>query len=161
MGRRGPAPTPTAILKLRGSPRATRRDRKDEPPGPPGRPDRPVWLDDQAREMWDHLVPLLEVMRVLTRIDGNALARYCRLWARWRKAESFIDSKGEMYPLKDNQGGVKCFVQWPQVGIANKLAQQLTRLEQEFGMTPAARARVHVEQRSQLPPSRKSRFFAQ
>ena len=110
--------------------------------------------------MWDHLVPLLEVMGVLTRIDGNALARYCRLWVRWRKAEAFIDDKGEIYPLKDNQGGVKCFVQWPHVSIAGKLAQQLTRLEQEFGMTPAARARVQVEQRSRLPVTGKSRFFA-
>jgi hypothetical protein len=36
-------------------------------------------------------------MGVLSRIDGNALARYCRLWSRWRKAEAFIDKNGKMY----------------------------------------------------------------
>ena len=49
-----------------------------------------------------------------------------------------------MYPHKDESGKVKCFQQWPQVAIANKLAIQLTRLEQEFGMTPSARTRIQV-----------------
>ncbi len=49
-----------------------------------------------------------------------------------------------MYPLKDEAGQTKCFQQWPQVAIAHKLALQLTRLEQEFGMTPSARTRIPV-----------------
>ena len=49
-----------------------------------------------------------------------------------------------MNPLKDESGRVKYMQQWPQVAIANKLAQQLTRLEQEFGMTPSARSRIQV-----------------
>ncbi len=47
-----------------------------------------------------------------------------------------------MYPLKDDAGQPKSFQPWPQVSIANKLAQQLTRLEQEFGMTPSTRSRL-------------------
>ncbi len=71
-----------------------------------------------------------------------------------------MDEKGEMYTLRDNEGNVKCCQQWPQVAIANRLAQQLTRLEQEFGMTPSARARLQVAPR-QVEPARndKSRFF--
>jgi P27 family predicted phage terminase small subunit len=144
MGRRGPAPTPTAILKLRGSPLATKRRNLREPKGPPGRPRCPDWLDEDAKAAWRHLIPQLDSMGVLTRIDGNALARYCRLWSRWRKAEAFLDKNGEMYPLKDEAGKVKCFQPFPQVSIANKLAQQLTRLEQEFGMTPSARTRIQL-----------------
>jgi P27 family predicted phage terminase small subunit len=87
---------------------------------------------------------MLEQMQVLTRIDVNALARYCRLWSRWRKAEKFIEEKGEVYTLKDEKGNVRCVQPFTQVAIANKLAQQLTRLEQEFGMTPSARTRIQV-----------------
>ena len=159
MGRRGPAPTPTPILKLRGSTLVSKRRQKNEAQGPAGAPDQPDWLDDEARKMWDHLLPMLEGMGVLTRIDGNALARYCRLWSRWRKAEAFIDGKGEMYPLKGDKGGVKCFMQWPQVAIAAKLAQQLTRLEQEFGMTPSARTRIQLAPNAQGTSRGKSRFF--
>lgn len=158
MGRRGPAPTPTDILKLRGSTLVTKRRQAHEVRGPDGTPDSPDWLDDAGRDVWDQLVPLLESMGVLTRIDGHALGRYCRLWTRWRKAEGFIDQHGEMYPLKDEAGRVKCMQQWPQVAIASKLAQQLTRLEQEFGMTPSARTRIQVAGQTETPDA-KSRFF--
>jgi len=116
-----------------------------EPKGPAGDPTCPSWLDADAKRAWRQLVPMLRAMNVLTRIDGNALARYCRTWSRWRKAEAFIDEHGEMYPLKDESGRVKYMQQWPQVAISHKLAQQLTRLEQEFGMTPSARSRIQLD----------------
>ena len=159
MGRRGPPPTPTESLKLRGSTLVTKRRRRNEAKGPSGIPSCPDWLDGDGEAMWKTLVPQLEGMGVLTEIDRNALSRYCRLWSRWRNAESFIDQHGEMYPLKDDSGKVKYMQQWPQVAIANKLAQQLTRLEQEFGMTPSARSRIQIERRREADPGGKSRFF--
>ena len=162
MGRRGPAPTPTEILKLRGSTLVTKRRDQSEAKVPKGKPRCPDWLDKDAKTMWRHLVPLLDAMGVLTRLDGNALARYCRLWSRWRKAEAFIDKNGEMFPIRQDDGQVKYFGQWPQVAIANKLAQQLTRLEAEFGMTPSARTRIHVTHRprERADPTGKAQFFA-
>lgn len=159
MGKRGPKPTPTAILKLRGSTLVTRAREAGEVQGPAGTPDRPDWLDAEAKAAWDHLVPLLTSMGVLTRIDGNALARYCRLWSRWREVESFIDQHGTMYPIKDEAGNPRCFQQWPQVAVAGRLAQQLAQLEQEFGMTPSSRTRLG---HSVVDPAvnRKDRFFA-
>jgi len=160
MGKRGPKPTPTAILQLRGSTLVTQERRDKEVQGPSGSPDQPDWLDDGAVQAWNYLVPLLSQMGVLTRIDGHALARYCRLWSRWRQAEDFLTKHGEMYPLKDDDGKPKCFQPWPQVAIANKLAQQLTRLEQEFGMTPSARSRIQLHPVPCGEPSRaKTRFF--
>ena len=65
-----------------------------------------------------------------------------------------------MYPLRDDKGNLKCFVQWPQVAIAHKLAQQLTRFEQEFGMTPSARTRIHVHVTVETEEdARKARFL--
>lgn len=161
MGRRGPAPTPTNVLKLRGSTLVTQRRLQNEVKGPTGNPECPDWLDEDGKAMWEKLVPQLSAMGILTKVDGNALGRYCRLWARWRKAEDFITERGEMYPLKDDQGNVKCFQQWPQVAIAHKLSQQLTKLEAEFGMTPSARARIQLNN-SPATESRshdKGRFF--
>ncbi len=159
MGRRGPAPTPTEVLKLRGSTLVTKRREQSEAKGPVGKPRGPDWLDKDGKAMWRHLVPLLDAMGVLTRVDGNALARYCRLWSRWRKAEAFIDEKGEMYPLRDEKGQVKYFQQWPQVAIAHKLALQLSRLEQELGMTPAARSRIRIEKKNDKPRTAAARHF--
>ena len=159
MGRRGPAPTPTHILKLRGSPRANRR--RNEPKPTLERPSCPSWIDDDAKRAWRHLIPLLEDMRVLTRIDRNALTRYCQFWSRWKKAEQFIQQHGESYPLKDDQGRIKCLQAFPQVATAHKLAAQLTRLEQEFGMTPSARTHIQASTRAQpyVSDPAKVRFF--
>lgn len=159
MGRRGPPPTPTPILRLRGSKLVYQRDKQTEAKGSPGVPDCPDWLDEDGKAAWEQLVPQLQSMGVLTRIDGNALARYCKLWARWRKAEAFIDQHGEVYPLKDEKGKVKYLAQFPQVNIAANLAQQLTRLEQEFGLTPSARTRIHVSPPQTTPVRDLSRFF--
>ncbi len=100
-------------------------------------------------------------MRVLARIDGNALARYCQLWARWKKAELFVQKHGDTYPLKDESGRIKCLMPFPQVAIAHKLAAQLTRLEQEFGMTPSARTRISVPVAPRVRDPEKARFFEQ
>jgi P27 family predicted phage terminase small subunit len=145
MGRRGPRPTPTSVLRARGSRRAN--DRKSEPVVPPGRPECPDWLDPEAKQVWAQLVPILEEMAVLTKADLNPLARYCQLFIRWKRAELFIQQYGETYPVKSARGQVKCFFAWPQVGIAHKLSQALTRLEQEFGLSPSARTHVEVDRR--------------
>jgi P27 family predicted phage terminase small subunit len=142
MGRRGPPPTPTKILEMRGSRRANKREGEPDPPA--GRPRCPSWLDAEAKACWRQLVPDLEAMGILGRIDQKPLARYCQLWARWRRAEEFIQKHGEAYPLKDERGQVKCLVQFPQVAIAHKLSLALSRIEAEYGMTPSARARINV-----------------
>lgn len=163
MGRRGPAPTPSAVLKLRG----TYRQGQDfnEPRPPPAPPDPPDWLDEPAREVWAQLAPQLKASGLLTILDVHTLARYCQTWVRWRSVEEFIARHGSVYPIKDEKGRTRCLQQFPQVSIANKLSVQLTRMEAEFGMTPSARGRIHVDP-SRIPGEpeeeamRNSPFFA-
>ena len=81
------------------------------------------------------------------------------LWARRRKPVAFIDQHGEVYRLKDMRGKVKYLAQFPQVNIAAHLAQQRARLEQEFGLTPSARTRIHVSPSQPTPVRDLSRFF--
>ncbi|HEX5690519.1 MAG TPA: phage terminase small subunit P27 family, partial [Roseiflexaceae bacterium] len=149
MGSRGPAPTPSSILKLRGSFRADRSH--DELIPPEGEPDCPDWLDEEAKAAWTQLSPLLKPMGVLTKVDGNALSRYCQLWARWKKAELFIQKHGDTYPIKDDSGKIKCLMPFPQVAIAHKLAALLGRLEAEFGLTPSARSRITLPVGTRVP----------
>ena len=47
MGKRGPKPTPTAVLKLRGSTLVSKRREALEVQGPEGVPDCPDWLTGQ------------------------------------------------------------------------------------------------------------------
>ena len=155
MGRRGPAPTPTQKLALAGSWRANRNKAEPQPEAPSATP--PEWVSEDAKACWAEVAPQLERMGVLKRIDENALARYCQLWARWKAAELFIARHGETFHIKNDDGSVRYIQELPQVAIVSKLSQQLTRLEQEFGMTPSARTRIEVD----MPPAvtDKSRFF--
>ena len=143
MGARGPAPTPTAILSMRGSARAAGRG--DEVQGPPGSPDPPGWLSESATDVWHELVPMLMQMGVLSKVDGNALARYCEIWIRWRRAAEFLASvPSEFYEVRTLASGKKELKPLPMVAIADTLSTQLLRLEQQFGMTPSARVGLEV-----------------
>lgn len=151
MGKRGPSKTPTVILEQRGSWRAKERA-ANEPKPAANMPDKPDWLTDDAGIAWDRIAPALQKLGLLTEIDGNVLARYVTLWSRWRAASDFIARNGEYYPIyqsdkagqhaldKNGNKILKYMAQFPQVGIVNKLGAALLRIEQEFGMTPSARA---------------------
>ncbi len=157
MGHRGGPPAPTNSLERRGSGRAGRNP--GEPTPDRARPRCPTWLDACAKAAWKHLVPQLGRMGVLTKIDGNALARYCQLWSRWRKAEEFIRDHGDSYLAKDSEGKVKGLKCYPQVRMANQLAEQLLRLESHFGMTPSARSRIEVPQQDAQDAQDKRRYL--
>ena len=142
MGKRGPAPTPSAILKLRGSWRADAN--KAEPKPKAGRPKCPAWLDAYGKAAWKQLVPQLDEMGVLAKIDAQALTLLCQTWAKWRRAEEMIQKHGEVYPIKTDAGEVKYLQQSPYVAIARAAGEQLARMYREFGMTPSARSRIEV-----------------
>lgn len=143
MAKPGPKRTPSKILKMRGSHRAKRAVQEPEPdqliPDPP----RP--LKGPALQMWNTLSVQLDAMKVITVADGNALHRYCVIWARWARltdklaleeADEFYESVGDK--------GQKIIKEHPQVKICAKYADQLLRLEQEFGLTPSARSGLQV-----------------
>ena len=142
MGSRGPAPTPSRVLALHGSWRA-RLDR-DEPTPEPGEPDLPDWLDEDAKAAWREVAPGLDAMGVLGKVDGHALAVYCTLFSRWRKAEAFLAAHGDSLVVKDASGRAVGIRLYPQVKLANQLAEVVARMAREFGLTPSARTRVRV-----------------
>ncbi len=83
-------------------------------------------------------------MGVLTVVDGDAAAIYAQTFSRWRAAEEFLAKHGEVYPIRDTNGQIKCMQQFPQVSIARNLLLVLRAYQQEFGLTPAARSRISL-----------------
>ena len=157
MGSRGPQPTPTKILKMRGSWRA--KINPDEPQPQAKKPTRPKWLNAEAVKVWVNLTRKLFRMGVLTDVDGNALARYCMLFARWRTCEEFLEKHGQTRVVKDDSGKAVDIKTFPQVTIAGSLADQLLRLEQQFGLTPSARARLRTLPETEKKQNGKSQYF--
>lgn len=146
MGKRGPAPKPKKVLEMRGSWRAKRNPKAPEPDVE--RPPCPKWLPKEARRVWDELAPVLLQMKVLARADRNALARYAITWARWREAEETIQKEGQVIVKwvmsRDGEPVEAGETISPWVQVAARLADQLGRIEREFGLTPSARTQVKM-----------------
>lgn len=160
MGRRGCAPTPTPILKLRGCWKA--KLRKKEPKVELVAPKCPASLTAEEKAVWKHTVPVLLDMGVLAKIDETALEIFCQDLVRRRHAQDFIAKHGETYTLtetgEDGEKRIRCIVQFPQVSIARSLGDSLRRMMVEFGMTPSARTRIEVESRLKTPADDLSDF---
>lgn len=137
----GPRPTPTNILKKRGSWRA--KARVDEPqPVDTRKPICPKWLQPYAKEIWKRITPELHAMGLLNRIDGLVLMRYCEHFAEWKRCKDFLHQHGIKYPKKDMQGLLIGFGTFPEVMLERMHSRALLEIEREYGITPAARARI-------------------
>lgn len=145
----GRKPIPNVIKFKTGNP--GRRPLKKEPTPPDTDiPTPPVHLDAYALEEWNRIADGLHAMGVLYRIDQQVLAAYCDSYSRWRHAveamKSRVDKAGgdQLAALidKTSNGNI---VQNPLIGIANKAAGDMVRYAAEFGLTPAARARLAID----------------
>ena len=161
---RGRKPVPTNLRVARGNP--GRRPLNDQEPQVEAKiSDPPDWLDADALQRWQVIAPQLETLGFLTQIDSDALAAYCQVWARWKKAEQAIIQFGQVIktPEKRNRRGEVISggypVQSPYIGIANKALTHVRAFESEFGMTPSSRSRVKVSKMKTPADQQRARFF--
>ena len=82
----------------------------------------------------------LEGLGLLTEVDMTAFAGYCQSYARWQEAEEFITKHGAI--VKTPSG---YWQQVPQVSIAQTYLRIMNRFCEQFGLTPASRSRLTVD----------------
>lgn len=139
MGRRGPAPEPTALKRLKGNP--GKRPLNDSEPRPAATMPRcPGHLQGEARAEWRRVARALHESGLLTQVDRAALAIYCQAWSRWVKAEAQVARHGEV--VKSAAGNV---MQNPYLSIANRAMKQVQSMARELGMTPSARSQIKIQ----------------
>lgn len=151
MGRRGPKPQPTAQKRLRGNP--GKRALNDREPTPAlAVPACPDFLNSDARAEWDRIVPELQALNLLTRVDRAALACYCQAWATFKLAQAQLDKYGLTMEFESKAGTLYEMAR-PEVAIANKAMQQIKAFSAEFGFTPSARTAIKLPD----PPKQKDK----
>ena len=106
-----------------------------------GKAQMPDWLSDDAKAQWQELAPKLEMLGLLTEQDTNAFAAYCQAYAKWKEAEMFLNENGSI--VKTPSG---YWQQVPQVSISLQNLKIMLSLSNRFGLTPADRARLDMEQ---------------
>ncbi len=143
MGKRGPRKQPTALRLLRGDP-SKEGKHADEPVPPAGAVVAPAWVTGKAREKWDEVVPQLEAMGLITPADVEAIGRYCAMYEQWVRYLDQIRRGLDVLVIRDKDGKVKYMQSTPAATMFVKLAQSMLRIEQEYGLTPSARAGMEV-----------------
>jgi len=148
---RGPPPKPTVLKAAEGNP-GKRRLNQAELAEAPQAPTCPKWLDEGGRQLWNTLVPELMKLGVLRVLDQIQLASLCDAYSTMIAArEAMAKLSGETRMLVKTPNGA--IQQNPLLSIINTQRQIIGRIAAEFGLTPAARARLFLEE---LPPAGES-----
>lgn len=146
---RGRPKKPTNLKVLEGNP-GKRPLPQNEPKPLPISPMCPTWLNADAKRMWKKLVPALEKMRLVTSIDGEALAAACQSYGIWVECEKYFkkkDDDGKLFGrtyLYENKNGSVNELPRPQVAIGNKALSEFRAFCSEFGLSPASRTRIEI-----------------
>lgn len=138
MGKRGPAPKPTALKVLQGTYRPDRAAHNEPAPDPTA-PNCPTWLHGEAKREWRRVVPELEPLGLATGIDRAVLAAYCQAYAEWWEMERDIAENGRVQVVGNGYEQVR-----PSVSIRDRARDAVHKLSRELGLTPSARSRISV-----------------
>ena len=134
MGRRGPAPTPTAIKKARGETRPSRVGKKEIAPKQAPHLDAPDDLSDDARPIWVAVVDAIGHTGVITAVDVEALRAYAESVSTYRKAASLVARGGPI--IKGRNGEL---VRNPAIIVMKQAGEAARAWARELGLTPASR----------------------
>jgi P27 family predicted phage terminase small subunit len=102
-----------------------------------GDPIKPPGLPDAASELWDEIVPALASAGVVDRVDTASLTALCLEWARAEEARQLIDEDGVL-----GVGSTGQLAAHPALAIERSAHLVFLKFAQEYGLTPAARARI-------------------
>ena len=149
MGKRGPKPLPTNLLRLRGNPNLG-HTRASEPLLDACCPDPPAWLGDRERELWMWTVENLAPLDIVGRVDREALAAYCCAAVRFRECQEMIQADGV---IVDGQPH-------PAIVPQAKAFEQMRRAGAMFGLSPSDRASLGSIRPQKPATSRVGRLLA-
>lgn len=137
----GPTPQTPAQKKAKGVWGAAQLE-KNMPKPETGRPDMPSDMSKEAKALWKSLMPRLEAQNTLAKIDGQQLARYCDLLAKYWRASKFVEEHGDTYECTTKSDTM--VRPYPQVAHLIQYDAALRRTEARFGMTPADRLSIGI-----------------
>lgn len=142
MGRRGPPPEPTALKLLKGNPgkRAINHTEPHPAKAEKGKRRVPSTLPPSGKTLWRALVPELERLNLLTKIDDATLHGACLNYARALQAGALVKKQG--LTIVTDKGFV---IQHPAVSIERNSWAAWLRFATQFGLTPSSRSAIHIK----------------
>ncbi|MFF0481044.1 phage terminase small subunit P27 family [Streptomyces sp. NPDC004435] len=142
----GPPPTPSRLVELRGNP-SKKRQGGAEPEPSRGAPRPPADLKGEALAEWGRVVPELERLGLVTRLDRAYLVAYCEAWATFNAAREAMAEYGPLVAGRD--GGL---VKNPAAQVLRDSADLMIKFGSRFGLSPSDRTRLSVPSDSEEGP---------
>ena len=137
MGKRGPAPKPTALRILHGDHPERVNRREPKPAEAKIEPTQP--LAPYAQQAWDRTAPDLIAKRVLTPWDAHLFTAWCVSAGTFREASEHLQEHG-LTAVGAAGGEVKS----PYWQIARDSIDMMVKIGGRFGLTPSDRAQLGV-----------------
>jgi len=139
MGTPGRKPKPTALKKLAGNPGKRPLDRAEVRPraGVPAMPRRR--LSAEGQRLWRRLAPELAELGLMTEVDGPAFEMLCVHYSVAVQAARQLREEG--LTVMGTTGERK----HPCAQILREASTAFRMYAEQFGLTPAARARLRVD----------------
>lgn len=153
MAKPGPAPTPTPILKARGSWRADDRDGEPTLPVLAEVPPVPPTCKGTARKLWIETATVMIDMQVLTASHLHRLEEYCLA----REELLYLDA----HVKKIRSKLLRSTNYPPVVAMRNNTRDAVQRMAAQLGLSPASQTRLRVQptKDQEQAADTKSRFF--
>ena len=107
-----------------------------EPQVEPGKPIKPRDVTGEAATVWTRVTKLLDSASMLTKHDGEVLARYCHLSAQWQAYSCYEPERLKVETVDDLR------VINGHLDKLLKINDAMLKIEVQYGMTPASRPNV-------------------
>jgi P27 family predicted phage terminase small subunit len=101
----------------------------------------PAFLSDDARLIWEELVPDLAKHSLINAADTHALAAYCETYSQYQECVRMIQTEGQITQVVGGTGRKA----HPATTVQNNLLKHILSFSKEFGFCPGARKRLHIK----------------
>lgn len=108
----------------------------------------PVWLDDEARQVWRKTLKDMAGFEILDNVDVNTLAVYCDAVARYKEATLKIREHGYVTTNDNGTENVS-----PYVKTAQSYARLILQYADKLGLSPHSRARLAKKIAEEVDPN--------
>ena len=133
---------PTAVKEMKGTLKKCRTP-VAEPVPSSDKPISPDWLNDEAREVFERLVGLLDEMLLASASQVDILGLLASRLEEVARFQEYLDDEGTSYETVNKEGN-SMWRAYPEVAQKNEAMRHAHSLLSEFGLSPASAAKVSV-----------------
>lgn len=146
----GPPKAPSHLRLVRGNP--SKRPITKGTQAPPVKGGKtPAFLSKNEQNWYKKIINQLIEREILTELDLKAVEMLVKAYSDYRTINSVLESDGIIQKVVTTTGDTRTKPS-PFLGEAREARKELKAWLQEFGMTPASRSKVNVNEAETIDP---------